>query len=424
MKKTKYLILIIILLKLSTLSFGQAPTTWSINPSAFQYQMTVTSKANIACIDLADTNNYIAAFVGSQCRGLVKTKTPVGNSKLGLLTIKSNVVSGEKVAFKIYRYSTNTISNVLDSMVFVQGTQHGTLTNPIMLYTNHAPTDIAITTHTILENTPPSTPIATLSAIDIDPGTIFTYSLTSGQLGNIEFSINGNKLVLDSTLNNEPDSIKIIEIIVDDNGGCTYVETFTLNIIRTNEAPVNIIIDTLFVTEDNEPNFHLSKIKTLDNDNPDYFKYSLVLGSGDEDNSQFEIQGSSLYILDKANYDVKDVYHVRVRTTDVGGLSFEKAFDILVIDVAGNSIPLPSTSYISPNGDGKNDYWKIENVLIYKGFSLQIFDQFGQVIYEVQNNYNNEFDGKFNGNALPTGNYYYVFKNEKKTFKGNIAIVN
>ena len=61
---------------------------------------------------------------------------------------------------------------------------------------------------------------------------------------------------------------------------------------------------------------------------------------------------------------------------------------------------------------------------IFKDFSLQIFDQFGQVIYYVPNNYNNEFDGTYKGNALPTGNYYFVFKNDKKTFKGNIAIVN
>mgnify|MGYP003903425695 CR=1 FL=1 len=39
-------------------------------------------------------------------------------------------------------------------------------------------------------------------------------------------------------------------------------------------------------------------------------------------------------------------------------------------------------------------------------------------------NYNNEFDGKFKGKALPTGNYYYVFKKNNKIFRGNIAILN
>lgn len=118
------------------------------------------------------------------------------------------------------------------------------------------------------------------------------------------------------------------------------------------------------------------------------------------------------------------MYHIRVKSTDYEGLSLEKAFDITVTDIAGNTIPLPATNYISPNGDNKNDFWKIENVDIYKDFALQIFDQFGHIIYEAPNNYNNEFDGKLNGNPLPTGNYYYVFKNEKITYKGNITIVN
>ena len=126
----------------------------------------------------------------------------------------------------------------------------------------------------------------------------------------------------------------------------------------------------------------------------------------------------------KTNYDIKTVYKVRIQSTDVAGSSIQKSFEINVLNIIGNVIPLPSTNYISPNGDGKNDFWKIENVDIYKDFSLQIFDQFGQVIYDVPNNYNNEFDGKYKETALPTGNYYFIFKRDKKLFKGNITIIN
>ncbi|MBC7694833.1 MAG: gliding motility-associated C-terminal domain-containing protein [Burkholderiales bacterium] len=424
MSRATKIFLVIVLLQLSKNIFSQVPSTWTVNVASFQYQMTMTCKAREACIDLADTNNYIAAFVGTQCRGVVKTKIAVGANKLGLLTIKSNVVSGEKVSFQIYKASTNTILLGLDSLVFAQGTQHGTLLNPFSITTNHSPTDIAITTYTLLENTPLGIPISTLSATDPDPGTIFNFSLTNGQPNNSNFLITGNQLFLDTIINNGSDLVKIIEIMVDDNNGCAYTETFTLTIIKTNEAPVDIIIDTLFVIENNEPNMYLSKIRTLDNDPTDSFTYSFVFGSGDEDNNEFEILDSRLYILNKTNFDVKDVYYFRIRTTDSGGLSLEKAFEVKVLDIAGNSIPLPSTNYISPNGDNKNDYWKIDNVNIYKDFALQIFDQFGLVIYEAQNNYNNEFDGKYKGSPLPTGNYYYVFKNQRITYKGNITIVN
>jgi gliding motility-associated-like protein len=424
MNKIKHFLLVISLLQLTNVLFSQVPSTWTVNVATFQYQMTMTCKANEACIDLADTNNYIAAFVGTECRGVVKTKTAVGSNKLGLLTVKSNVVSGEKVSFQIYKASTNTILLSLDSLIFVQGTQHGTLLDPFLLATNHAPTDIAITTHTVLENTPLGVPISTLSATDPDAGTVFNFTLTNDEPNNKDFLITGNVLFLDTIINNGPDSVKIIEIMVVDNNGCSYTETFTLTVIKDNEAPINIVIDTLFVKEDNIPNFYLSKIKTIDSDRPDSFTYSFVFGTGDDDNAEFEIKDSSLYILHKTNYDVKDVYHIRIKSTDLQGLSIEKAFDVKVTDIAGNTIPLPSTNYISPNGDNKNDFWKIENVDIYKDFGLKIFDQFGHVIYEASNNYNNEFDGKINGTPLPTGNYYYVFKNDRVTYKGNITIVN
>ncbi len=720
MKKTKYLMLILVLLQFTKLCIAQVPVTWTINPATYQYQMTMTCKANEACVDLTDTSNYIAAFVGTECRGIVKTRTIVGPDKLGLLTIKSNSISGEKVKFQIYKASTNTVLQILDSTIFSQGSQKGTLASPDILYTNHVPTDISISSNSIIENSALNTPIGVLSAIDQDAGTLFNYSFTAGQTENAQFYIIGNQLVVNTNFDYETDSIKIIELKVDDNGGCSYLETFTITIIdgndaptvltlsspfisdhqqtgsfmgefytidpdfndshsyslvsgvgstdnsqfyiqhdtlynlytldytkqpnyfiraRTtdlgnlfiektftvnvsnvndapndilinkfnidenlnnstpigtltvidndladthtltvesgldsasvniignmlntnasynfeqkdtlyinvratdpfaayyvktftivvndvndtptnialstdsvqelspvntsigkfsttdedagaihsysltsgtgdtdnnlfvisgnqlqsnlsytytgqtyslrikstdngglsvdkifhikvynkNEAPLNIIVDTTNVIEDNDPMTYVSKLKTIDNDFPDDFTYSLVAGSGDDDNSEFKIQEDNLVITTKTNYDVKTVYHIRVKSTDLEGLSLEKAFDIAVTDIPGNTIPLPSTNYISPNGDTKNDFWKIENVDIYKDFSLQIFDQFGQIIYEVPNNYNNEFDGKLNENPLPTGNYYYVFKNGKITYKGNITIVN
>jgi gliding motility-associated-like protein len=716
----KRLFLLLLFIQLSGKTSAQVPAAWTVNAASFQYQMSMTCKANEACVELADTNNYIAAFVGIQCRGVVKTKTTFGSGTLGLLTIKSNIVSGETVTFKIYKAADNTVLTVWDSVVFNQGTQTGTLNNPFVLYTNHVPTDITISNYTVIENSPLGTPVATLSATDQDPGTIFNYALTAGQAENTQFSIAGNQLLVNANYDYETDSVKTIEIQVDDNGGCFYMEIFTITIIngndtptalflssplisdhqqsgsfmggfsttdpdvndthsyslvsgsgdtdntqfyiqndtlyntfqldytaqsvyyiraRTtdqgglyientftltvsnvndaptdilisnyfidenmpvgspigtltvidndladahtltiesgpdsasvslignllqtnaaynfelkdtlyvkiratdpyaayyvktftivvndindeptdlalstdsiqelqpigttignlstsdedagashtyalgtgtgdtdnnlfaisgnqlqsnisyiytgqtyslrlrstdngglftekillvkiynkNEAPLDIVLDTTTIAEDNEQLFHVSKIRSIDTDHPDAFTYALVPGTGDSDNPEFEVQDDNLVIVTKTNYDVKDVYHIRLRSTDLEGLSMEKSFDITIKDIAGNTIPLPSANYISPNGDGKNDFWKIDNVDIYKEFGLQIFDQFGLVIYEVTENYHNEFDGKLNGNSLPTGNYYYIFKNERITYKGNITIVN
>jgi len=316
---------------------------------------------------------------------------------------------------------------MLDSLVFNQGTQTGTLANPFVLYTNHPPSSLTISSHTVTEHAPLATLVATLSATDPDAGTTtFNYSLTTAQPENTQFSLTGNQLLVNADFDYETDSVKIIELHVDDNAGCSYKQTFTITVNNGDDpsGATDILLDTTNITEDNDLLFHVSKIRTLFNGHNGGFTYALVAGTGSDDNTLFEVQNDNLIILGKTNYDVKNVYHIRLRSTDHLGVTVEKAFDITITDIAGNTIPLPSTNYISPNGDNKNDFWKVDHVEIYKDFALLIFDQFGHVIFQVANNYNNEFDGKLNGNPLPTGNYYFVFKNDTLSYKGNITIVN
>jgi len=59
----------------------------------------------------------------------------------------------------------------------------------------------------------------------------------------------------------------------------------------------------------------------------------------------------------------------------------------------------------SPNGDGTNDLFEIENVPANLTYSLEIFNIWGDKVYQSEN-YKNDWDG---GN-LPTGTYYYVVK--------------
>lgn len=59
----------------------------------------------------------------------------------------------------------------------------------------------------------------------------------------------------------------------------------------------------------------------------------------------------------------------------------------------------------SPNGDGTNDLFEIENVPADLTYSLEIFNIWGDNVYQSKN-YKNHWDG---GN-LPTGTYYYVVK--------------
>ena len=58
---------------------------------------------------------------------------------------------------------------------------------------------------------------------------------------------------------------------------------------------------------------------------------------------------------------------------------------------------------ITPNGDGANDFWIIENLLYAPQNRVALYDRWGEVVFRTEN-YENDFDAL----DLPTGVYYYV----------------
>ncbi|MFN3916348.1 MAG: gliding motility-associated C-terminal domain-containing protein [Flavobacteriales bacterium] len=79
---------------------------------------------------------------------------------------------------------------------------------------------------------------------------------------------------------------------------------------------------------------------------------------------------------------------------------------------------------LTPNGDGFNDAWIIENIENYPENEVSIFNRQGQLIYRQQA-YDNTWEGTFNGKNLPDGAYYYVitFTDTDKIFKGAVNII-
>ena len=61
----------------------------------------------------------------------------------------------------------------------------------------------------------------------------------------------------------------------------------------------------------------------------------------------------------------------------------------------------------SPNGDGINDTWNIQNSERYPNITVSIFTRTGKIVFNMKK-YNNSFDGNANGSPLPEASYYYM----------------
>lgn len=69
-------------------------------------------------------------------------------------------------------------------------------------------------------------------------------------------------------------------------------------------------------------------------------------------------------------------------------------------------------SAVSPNGDGQNDYWQIDNIEKYTDNQVMILTNAGKLIYQAKgyDNYNQRFDGYSSGSRVKQqpGTYMYV----------------
>lgn len=227
--QTQSFLLLLILFVLGINKAWAGDPNWVVNPSSFQYNMTMTAIINIDCAEQLSPSNRIGVFVGNECRGTALTSQVYNGKYTASLFIYSNAVNGENISFKIYNAAKDTIYESKETVQFQQNAAYGNSSAPYIVYSKF----------------------------------------------------------------------------------------------------------------------------------PCYFQ--------------------------------KDV--------------------------------LPVTNFLSPNGDGINDLFEIDDVDSYSDYTLTIYNENGLEVYKKENNYRNDWDGKLDGKILPTGTYYYLFKNTTKEYKGLINIV-
>jgi large repetitive protein len=81
---------------------------------------------------------------------------------------------------------------------------------------------------------------------------------------------------------------------------------------------------------------------------------------------------------------------------------------------------------ITPNGDGKNDFFVIDEVKNFPQSELTVFNRWGEILYRSRP-YNGEWGGtNQSGAPLAEGTYYYVLRlnvDDGKILRGDVTIL-
>lgn len=106
---------------------------------------------------------------------------------------------------------------------------------------------------------------------------------------------------------------------------------------------------------------------------------------------------------------------------NASGCTQTQSFTITVQD---DYAKLKATNILSPNNDGYNDKWVVDNIDVYPDNEVKVFDKAGRLVY-TKRGYDNSWDGTFNGTALNEDTYYYIidFGKDRPKFKGFITLI-
>ncbi|MDB5385027.1 MAG: cya 3, partial [Planctomycetaceae bacterium] len=208
--------------------------------------------------------------------------------------------------------------------------------------------------NSIPENQPGGSVVGTLVAADPDSGDTSTFSLVSGvgSNDNARFSIVNGQLIANTTFDFEAKSSYTVRLRAVDALGLAFETAVTINITNVDEAPVDLNLSNNVVPEDIAVGASVGTLSSQDPDQADTFTYSLVAGPGAADNTRFSISGNQLTIAAPLNYEERPShsYSIRLRSTDSGGLTFDKVVTINVTDV--NEAPTDLT--LSPTSINEN----------------------------------------------------------------------
>lgn len=142
-------------------------------------------------------------------------------------------------------------------------------------------------------------------------------------------------------------------------------------------------------------------VATKDNTVHTWYKNGEELGTGDtmeilfaeEGLNEISVQAQSFGCLSPFSYFYIDVIK-------------QEEEEIEMVDDLPEIYP---HKFFTPNGDGVNEYWEVDNIEYYPDSEIEIYDRFSKLLVRYKGT-ERGWDGIYNGHPMQTDDYWYLIK--------------
>lgn len=257
-----------------------------------------------------------------------------------------------------------------------------------------------------------------LAGISFPPADVITLSIIQGPS-------KGTAMVQNNTISYTPDlhTIGSDGITYEICNQCGLCDQGSINITILNTPPV---ISPVSIDIEIGGNVSVAILEYISDANNNLDINSLTIEVQPSSGAATHLTNSNELVIDYSGISFIGTETFLIRICDLGGLCATASVEVKV----GSPSTLEIHDGISPNGDGKNDYFDITNIhLIESNNKVTIYNRWGDKVFEVSN-YNvqspaHRFEGKqTDGKALPSGVYYYKieFLSNRPTQTGYLTI--
>ncbi len=427
----------IIICPAATVAFVAHVPAGSTNPH-FQWVYNgayVSSDVSTYTTNSLKTGDIIKCiFKGVNCQGssivstdsIIVTISPVSKPSISISTAATYICKGSSVAFfataqnggphPSYQWKVDGISAGANSDTFYTSSlKNGDVVSCMLTVDPALPCSIPKIASsygismTVTDSPPPSVTIS-VSANDICPGTPVTFAAAAQNAGSALFYqwvLNNADTGTDSanfTCNNLTNGDEIFCLITD-SAGCSRVPTPSEKILMSVKSLPEIVISPLDTMV--APGAQVTLNANV----------SGSLASYQWLPAQNFVSASSLSpVTQPVNANTN--YFFNAITTDGCTVSKEIIVRILINLIMPNAF--------TPNGDGRNEIFRIPANTYINLHEFAVFDRWGNKIFSTTNS-SHGWDGTVNGKKQDAGVYIYVIsgsdKNGKVAYKGSFMLI-